>query len=222
MLCSDSLEKRLKELNNTGALFETDAAKAEIEEVKTALAEARRQPGEFVVSFEHLRPAAYTPSTEELGTMLERQANAAGSLGGRINTFTDGCTRATSKNDQTFKERLVVVIDGLRRCEMCQSCTVQKALNLQECSKIYQHYYVDNSINSGSLSRSGKSWAALQGVEIQLQANRSIDMVSLRRNRRGLATVTTMLKMPGMLIHAALPTKKSTACTSSATSASAD
>ncbi|CDJ29126.1 WD domain-containing protein, putative [Eimeria mitis] len=167
----DSLEGRLKQLNNTGALFESVAAKAEIEDIKAALAEARRRPGEFIVSFEHLHPAAHTRITKE------PEAYFADVPGDRIDTSTERSTSAASDEDQKLKERLLDLIHSLRRCEISQSSTVQTALNLQECSKIYEHYYVDEPVNSGSLPPTFKSWAELQTLEIQLQANRSIQTV---------------------------------------------
>ena len=177
MWYSASLEGRLKEMSNTGALFETDAAKAEIEEVKSALAEARRRPDEFVLSFEHLRPFVYTPEGEDQDTVLDRNAYSPDVPGSQTCTSPDLCSSSTTKRDLKLKEKLAGILDSLRRCEISQSCTVQKALNFQECSKFYEHYYVDDSVNAGSLSSTCKTWAALETLEIQLQANSSIEAV---------------------------------------------
>ncbi|CDI82517.1 WD domain-containing protein, putative [Eimeria praecox] len=172
-----SLEGRLKELKNTGALFETEASKAEIEEVTTALAAARLRPDEFVMSFEHLRPVVGTLAKGEQDFMLEREACFAGLSGAQVDTSASRCPSAASSKDRKLKERLMGLVHGLRACEMSQSCTVQRALNLQECSKIYEHYYADDSVNSDSLSSTCRSWATLQSMEIRLQANKSIETI---------------------------------------------
>lgn len=174
---SDSLKGRLQSLKDSGALFETDATKAERDELIAALAEARRRPDGFAVSFEDLRQTGFAPIFEAKKAKLEAYAYGFVVSGAKLNTNTGGS--GISSKESNLRTQLMSLIDILRECELAQNFSTDTAYTLQEYSTSYEPYYIDKSTSPQSWPSEKNSWAALQRMQVQHQASGSIETVCL-------------------------------------------
>lgn len=175
------LETRLAHLKNSGPVFETDAAKAEIAQVESALHAARRRSDEYSICFEHLRRPIAAPETAAQEAPPGRGSNEREPEASRFSS-----TGTVHDKDLMLRGRLTRFVNNLRQCEVEQRRIADRVLALKETAKLHEEGFMEPLGRSEPLCPQWSTWAIHQKLEVQLQANRHLETVSAKPLPRAL------------------------------------
>ncbi|KAL8445203.1 hypothetical protein Emed_005761 [Eimeria media] len=164
-------QERLGQLKNSGSLFETDADKAETAMVEAALAEARRLPENFGVSFEHL---------------LRRPLSDSNNKGSEIATDTRGPQRTLVSKmlDASYPQeadasnaclrvddKLSGHIELLKQMEAQQSHMESRVLALNEVARFHPQIHEDERSRDVTLPRP-TAWVEHQIMHVKFHGRK--------------------------------------------------
>ncbi|KAL8433756.1 hypothetical protein ACSSS7_003653 [Eimeria intestinalis] len=175
------LEERLDHLKKSGSLFETDADKAEIAVVASALAEARGLPENFVINFEHLR----RPSNDSTSEAAERFTGTRGPQRTLLGNTPDASHAQESDTSDArlrlkkaqesdtsdarlrLKKKLSGHIKLLKQMEVHQSHLKSRILALREAARVHQQTQLEKR-SSSSPGAQSTPWVEHQVMHVKL------------------------------------------------------
>ncbi|XP_026191656.1 uncharacterized protein LOC34623556 [Cyclospora cayetanensis] len=171
------LEGRRKELSNSGALYETDATRAEMAQLETTLGEVHRFPDDFTVSFEHLRQIASLSGIGVQACSVGEEPHACNASVGHLRTSNPLYTGGVCEKGLELKTRFMDILNSLRKCELEQSRVACRVFAFQESVKCCQQH-LEKSDSCGPLPSEIMDRAKLQSLELHAQASRFLDAIS--------------------------------------------